>query len=105
MLYVSEDILLKQITLQFTKNKAFEGFSVVINPRKKIVVFCCSYNPNKNKTLSHLHVIGKALDDLSINIIMSSYCVISTMNQKKKVPKYLPFKKYCQTKNLFQKPR
>ena len=30
------------------------------------------------------------------------------MNQKKKnvkFPKHLPFEKYCQTKDLFQKPR
>ena len=73
MLYVSGDILLKQITLKFIENKAFEGFSVAINSRKKIVCFCCSYNPNENKTLSHLHVMGKALDDLSIkhhNVIL-----------------------------------
>ena len=28
-------------------------------------LLCCSYNPDKNKILSHLHVINKALDDLS----------------------------------------
>ena len=37
---------------------------VEINLRKKWLL-CWSYNPNKNKILSHLHVIIKVLDDLS----------------------------------------
>ena len=32
---------------------------------KKEWLFCCSFNPNKNSILSHLHVISRALDDLS----------------------------------------
>ena len=65
--------------------KLSKDFIVKINLRKKKSLICCSYNPNKNKTLSHLHVISKALDDLSKYMIMSSYWVISAMNQKKKI--------------------
>ena len=41
-------------------------------------------NQNLLKILSHFYVISKALDDLSNNMIMSFYWVISTINQKKK---------------------
>ena len=40
-------------------------------------------------------------------MIMLSYSVISTINQKKKhvkFPKHLPFEKYCQTKTCFKIP-
>ena len=65
--------------------KLSKNFIVKINLRKKKSLICCSYNPSKNKTLSHLHVISRALDDLSKYMIMSSYWVILTMNQKKKI--------------------
>ena len=64
--------------------------------------------PRKNKILSHLHAISKALNDFNRNMIISSYWVFLTMSQKKnhvKFPKHLPFAKYCQTEDLFQNPR
>ena len=63
--YVRDDIPSKQIKLKFIENEAFEGFFVKINLEKKKWLLCCSYNPDKIKILSHLHVISKALDDLS----------------------------------------
>ena len=65
LLYVRDDLPSKQIKLKFIENEAFEGFFVEINLRRKKWLRCCSYNPDKNKILSHLHVISKALDDLS----------------------------------------
>ena len=64
LLYGREDIPAKQIKLKFIETTAFQGFFVQINLRKKRLL-CCSYNPDKNKILSHLHVINKVLDDLS----------------------------------------
>ena len=55
----------KKIILKFIENEAFEGFFVEINLRKKKWLLCYSYNPDKNKILSYLHVISKVLDDLS----------------------------------------
>ena len=68
LLYVRDDLPSKQIKLKFIENEAFEGFFVEINLRRKKWLRCCSYNPDKNKILSHLHVISKALDDLSKKI-------------------------------------
>ena len=34
---------------------------------EKKLLLCCSYNADKNKFLSNLHVPSKALDDLSKN--------------------------------------
>ena len=67
LLYVRDDIPSKQIKSKFIENEAFELFFVESNLRKKKRLFCCSYNPKK-KTLSHLHVISKALDNLSKKI-------------------------------------
>ena len=64
LLYVRDDIPSKQIKLKSIENEAFKEFFVEINLRKKCLL-CCSYNPDKNKTLSYLPVICKALDDLS----------------------------------------
>ena len=47
------------------ENEAFE-VSVEINLRENKWCLCLSYNPNKNNVLS-----------------LSSYCVVSTLNQKK----------------------
>ena len=65
MLYLSDDILSKQIKLKFIENETFEKFFVETNLRKKKCLFCCSYNPDKNQIVSRLHVISKTLDDLS----------------------------------------
>ena len=65
LLYVRDDIPSKQIKLKFIGNEAFEVFLVEINLRKKKWLLCCSYNPDKNKILPHLHVISKVLGDLS----------------------------------------
>ena len=108
LLYVRDDIPSKQIKLKFIENEAFEGFFIEINLRKKKWLLCCSYNPDKNKILSHLHDISKALDDLSKKydnfILLGDF---SNEEEEKcvKFPKHLPFEKYCQTKDLFQKPR
>ena len=80
MLYVREDILSKQIKLKFTENETFEGFFVEINLRKKSGFFYALLN----KILSYLHAFSKALDDLSKNMIIPSYWVISTLNQNEK---------------------
>ena len=72
-------------------------------------LLCCSYNPDKSSILPHLYVISKALDDVSKKY--DNFILLSNLNnepeQKKdvKFPKHLPFGKYCQTKDLSQKPR
>ena len=63
--------------------KILEDFLLKLMWGKKWLLFC-SYNSNKNKVLSHLHVFSKALDNLSKNIIIPSYWVISTLNQNEK---------------------
>ena len=109
LLYVRDDIPSKQIKLKFIENEAFQGFFVEINPRQKKKAFlCCSYNQDKNKILSRLHVISKALDDLSKkydNFILSGDLNSEPEEKNVKFSKHLPFEKYCQTKHLFQKPR
>ena len=65
-------------------------------------------NPDKNKILFHLHAISKALDDLSKkndNFILLGDFNNEPEEKNVKFPKHLPFEKYCQTKDLFQKPR
>ena len=59
LLYIRDDLPSKQIKLKFIENKAFEGVFVETNLRIKKWLLCCSYNPDKNKILSHLHVISK----------------------------------------------
>ena len=54
LLHARDDIPSKQIKLKFIENEDFEGFFVEIILRKKWLL-CCSYNPDKNKTLSYLH--------------------------------------------------
>ena len=66
-LYVRDDIPSKQIKLKFIENEAFEGFFAEIKLRKIKWLLCCSYNPDKNKILSYLNVISKALDDMRKN--------------------------------------
>ena len=71
----------------------------------KKLVLCCSYNPNKNKILPDLHVIDKALDNLSRkyeNVTLNGWFQHWIRRKaKKKLPKYFLFK----TKDLFPKPR
>lgn len=59
-----ENLRSKQIKWKFIENEAFKGFFIEIYLRKKKWLLCCSCNPNKNRILSHLHAISKALDDL-----------------------------------------
>ena len=72
-------------------------------------LLCCSCNSDKNKILSHLHDISKAPGDLSRKC--HNFILLGDFNNKPeekkqvKFPKHLQFEKYCQTKNLFQKPR
>ena len=44
--------------------KLFKDFLLKLIWEKNWLL-CCSFNPDKNKILSHLHVISKGLDDLS----------------------------------------
>ena len=75
--------------------------------REKMWLLWCSHNPDKNKILSQLHVIGKALDDLSKKydnfILLGDFK--NEPEENVKFPKHLSFEKYFQTKDLFQKPR
>ena len=76
--------------------------------REKMWLLWCSHNPDQSKILSQLHVIGKALDDLSKkydNFILLGDFNNEPVEKNVKFPKHLPFEKYCQTKDLFQKPR
>ena len=87
MLCVTEDI--------HSFFEAFEGLFAEINLTKKWLL-CCSYNPNKNKSLSHLHAIGKVLDDLSkkyYNIILLGDFNNEPEEKNVKCPKHLSFKK------------
>ena len=65
LLYVRDVYLQNKIKLKFTENESFEEYFVEIILRKKQWLLCYSYNPDKNKILSHLHLTSKALDDLS----------------------------------------
>ena len=55
MLYVRDNIPSKQIRLKFIEDETFEGAFIETDLKK--VVSLISYNPDKNKILSHLHVI------------------------------------------------
>ena len=71
-------------------------------------LLCCSYNPNKNKILSHLHVISKALDDLSKKY--GNFILLGDFNNEPEeknmsdFPKYLPFKNTVKQKTCFKYP-
>ena len=67
LLYVRDDLPSKQIKLKFIENKAFEGVFVETNLRIKKWLLCCSYNPDKNKILSHLHLLANQKYD---NVIL-----------------------------------
>ena len=55
LLYVRDNIPSKQIRLKFIEDETFEGAFIETDLKK--VVSLISYNPDKNKILSHLHVI------------------------------------------------
>ena len=60
-MYVRNDVsscLLIEYKLQHNTECLF----IKINIRKKNWLFCCSYNPNKNNILKHLHCLSKGLD-------------------------------------------
>ena len=93
-----------QIKLKFIENEAFEGFFLLKLVWKKKWLLCCSYNPDKNKILSHLHDNSKALDDLSKKY--NHFILVADINnepEEKDMSNFL--NTYCQTKDLFQKPR
>ena len=48
-------------------NESFEGFFVEINLRSKKWLLGCSYNPHKEKIISHLNNLSTALDKLCTN--------------------------------------
>ena len=57
---------------------------------------CYSYNPSENNILSHLHVISKALDELSKKyVILLGYFGNEPEEKSVKFPKHLQFEKYC----------
>ena len=60
LLFIREDIPTKIINI--TPLKDFEGIFVKLNFRKKKILLCCSYNPQKNLTLNHLNISGKIMD-------------------------------------------
>ena len=75
---------------------------------KKNWLLCCSYDPDKNKVLSHSNVISKALDDLSKKydyVILLGDFNTELEEKNVKFSKHWQFEKYCQTKDLFQKPK
>ena len=71
--------------------------------------FCCFYNENQNKILSHLHVISKSLDDLSKNydtvILLGDLNIELEVKNHVKSPKHLRFKKYYQKSDMSEKAR
>ena len=50
--------LLKEYKLQVNIERLF----IEINIRKKKLLFCSSYNPNKSNTSKHLHCLSKGID-------------------------------------------
>ena len=63
LLYIRQDIPSKYIK-KITVNESFEGFFVEINLRSKKWLLGCSYNPHKEKVISHLNKLNTALDKL-----------------------------------------
>ena len=61
LLYIRDDVL--STLLKIDPN--FEAFYVELNVRKRKLLFCGSYNPNKNLIKKHLDEIGRNLDLLS----------------------------------------
>ena len=66
LLYIRQDIPSKYIK-KITVNESFEGFFVEINLRSKKWLLGCSYNPHKEKIISHLNNLSTALDKLCTN--------------------------------------
>ena len=66
LLYIRQDIPSKYIK-KITVNESFEGFFVELNLRSKKWLLGCSYNPHKEKIISHLNNLSTALDKLCTN--------------------------------------
>ena len=72
------------------------------------MLLCCSYNPNKNKVLSDLHVASKALDVLSKNY--DNVILLSDFNdepEEKNMPNSLKtyhLKNIVKQKTYFKNP-
>ena len=109
LLYVRDDIPPKQIKLKFIENEAFEGFFAEINLRKIKWLLCCSYNPDKNKILSYIHVISKALDDMRKNY--DNFILLGDFNnepEEKSMPNFLNtyhLKNIVKQKTCFKNPK
>ena len=55
MLYLRADIPSKILSTELVP---MEGFYVEINLQKKKWLLCCSYNPNKDTTKSHIEILN-----------------------------------------------
>ena len=76
LLYISGD--LPSTLLKINPN--FEAFYVELNIRKRKLLLCCSYNPNKNLINTHLDEIGRNLDLFHQNMIISLFLEILIQN-------------------------
>ena len=58
MVFVREDVPSRVLSL----NKFIEPLFIELNFRKKKLLLCCTYNPNRNNISSHLDLLRRSLD-------------------------------------------
>ena len=58
MIFVREDVPSRVLSL----NKFIEPLFIELNFRKKKLLLCCTYNPNRNNISSHLDLLRRSLD-------------------------------------------
>ena len=93
LLYVLEDIPGRLLTTFLSK--VFEGFFVELNFHKKKILMCCSYNPAKSNTSSHLGIVGRPL--CSYMSRCGNFLVIGDLNSE---INEMVISKFCEAYNL-----
>ena len=106
LVYIRQDIPSKYIK-KLTVNESFEGFFVEINLRSKKWLLGCSYNPHKEKIISHLNNLSTALDKLCTNY--ENIILLGDFNVEVEEKNMFEFMNLCNLRNLikqnlFEKP-
>ena len=68
--------------------------------REKMWLLWCSHKPDKNKILSHLHVTGKAVDDLSKKC--DNFILLGDFNNEPEEKNMSNILNTCHLKNIFK---
>ena len=102
LLFFREDISCKMIKTDCDAD--FEGIFMEINSRKKNWLLCCSYNPDKSNTASHLKNICKTLDNF--NSTYDNRVLLGDFNaepEEESISEFLQFTNFYNLKSLVKR--